>query len=85
MSDAANAAIATAAWLAAGSLSVAVGAVVFGVMAHQRSRVAESRLHQLQVAVGDFTDALRARLSLELGRPSSEQRGRQAEKAERVA
>jgi hypothetical protein len=75
MSGAAEAAIAAAAWLAAGALAVAAAAVAFGVKSLRRTRRAETRLIQLQTAVDDFCDALRARIALERRRVQGPQHG----------
>ncbi len=55
-------------WVVAGALAIAIGGVILGICAYRRGRQAEARLRRLETAVGEFCEALRARLALERGR-----------------
>ncbi len=62
--------LATLSWVVAGALAIAIGGVILGICAYRRGRQAEARLRRLEAAVGEFCEALRARLALERGRPN---------------
>lgn len=66
--------LAILAWVVAGALAIAIGGVILGICAYRRGREAEARLRRLEAAVGEFCEALRARLSFERGRSRPDSR-----------
>jgi hypothetical protein len=56
------------AWLVALSLALAAGGVFFGIASLRRAREAERRLRSLEMAIGEFCGALRARVVSERAR-----------------
>ena len=70
MGEDANAWLGLAAWSVAGSLALALGAVLFGCAAYRRARRVEGRLQALEGAVEEFCGALRGRLAVERSRLS---------------
>ncbi len=56
------------AWLVALSLALAVGGVSFGIASLRRAREAERKLRSLELAIGEFCGALRARVISERAR-----------------
>lgn len=83
MTQGADAGLALAAWMVAGSLALAVGGAAFGFSAYRRQKAAEMQLRGLESAVRDFCGALRARVAAERMRRRAPEAGPGAERPAR--